>query len=478
MAPLTAPDVASCAPMRKARIICTLGPATDSAEMIEGLVLGGMDVARLNFSHGTHDDHRARILRIRAVAKRTGRQVAILQDVQGPKIRLGRFVGGQVVVDDGQTVTVTTRKVLGTRVLIPTPVTCLPGDVKKGDPILLDDGRVRLEVRKVSGREVTCHVIAGGTLKDHKGLNLPGAAVSVPTVTAKDRADLKFGQEAGVDYVALSFVRSARDIVNARKLVARRQTPLIAKIEKPQAVEALEEIAAVADGVMVARGDLGVELPLERVPAIQKWMVKLTNERGGIVIVATEMLESMVQNVRPTRAEVSDVANAILDGADAVMLSGETAEGKFPLQAVRAMATIVEETEKGLVPRASPFLHTTDVSTGVAAAAVAAADRLEGAVLVAFTESGYTARLISELRPTARLLALTPNLDVVRRMSLYWGVTARQVGRFASTEAMVRSVKRLVAVEGLAKRGAPLVIVAGVPLNQPGFTNLITVHRL
>lgn len=478
MAPLTAPDVASCAPMRKARIICTLGPASDSAEMIEGLVLGGMDVARLNFSHGTHDEHRARILRIRAVAKRTGRQVAILQDVQGPKIRLGRFVGGQVVVDDGQTVTVTTRKVLGTRVLIPTPVTCLPGDVKKGDPILLDDGRVRLEVRKVSGREVTCHVIAGGTLKDHKGLNLPGAAVSVPTVTAKDRADLKFGQEAGVDYVALSFVRSARDIVNARKLVARRQTPLIAKIEKPQAVEALEEIAAVADGVMVARGDLGVELPLERVPAIQKWMVKLTNERGGIVIVATEMLESMVQNVRPTRAEVSDVANAILDGADAVMLSGETAAGKFPLQAVRAMATIVEETEKGLVPRASPFLHTTDVSTGVAAAAVAAADRLEGAVLVAFTESGYTARLISELRPTARLLALTPNLDVVRRMSLYWGVTARQVGRFASTEAMVRSVKRLVAHEGLAKHGAPLVIVAGVPLNQPGFTNLITVHRL
>jgi pyruvate kinase len=464
--------------MRKARIICTLGPSSDSAEAIEGLILGGMDVARLNFSHGTHAEHRVRIARIRKAANRTGRQVAILQDIQGPKIRLGQFMGGQATVADGDDVTVTTRKVLGTHTLIPTPVLSLPRDVKKGDPILLDDGRVRLEVIKVDGHDVRCKVLVGGLLKDKKGLNLPGCAVSVPTITRKDVEDLAFGQQEGVDYVALSFVRTAADIHRARKLVAKLRTPLIAKIEKPQAVDALEEIAAVADGIMVARGDLGVEMPLERLPAIQKWMVKRTNDNGGIVIVATEMLESMVTNIRPTRAEVSDVANAILDGADAVMLSGETAAGKYPQKAVRTMATIVEETEKGLVPRSHPFEYTDDVSTGVAVAAVAAADRLKDAVIVAFTESGYTARLISELRPNVRLLALTPHLNVVRRMALYWGVTARKVGRFASTEAMVRQVRKLLLAEKLARPGAPIVIVAGVPLNQPGFTNLITVHRL
>ena len=446
--------------------------------MIEGLILGGMDVARLNFSHGTHADHRTRIDRIRKAANRTGRQVAILQDIQGPKIRLGQFLGGQATVKDGDEVTVTTRKVLGTNAIIPTPVLCLPRDVKRGEPILLDDGRVRLEVIKVQGRDVLCKVLVGGLLKDKKGLNLPGCAVSVPTITAKDREDLAFGQQVGVDYVALSFVRSAKDVHQARKLVAKLKTPLIAKIEKPQAVDALAEIAEAADGIMVARGDLGVEMPLERLPAIQKWMVKSTNERGGIVIVATEMLESMCNNIRPTRAEVSDVANAILDGADAVMLSGETAAGKYPLEAVRTMATIVNETEKGIVPRSSPFEFTDDISTGVAAAAVAAADRLKDATLVAFTESGYTARLISELRPKVRLLALTPHLHIVRRMAMYWGVTARKVGRLASTEAMVRQVRRLLLEEKLARPGSPIVIVAGVPLNQPGFTNLITVHRL
>ncbi len=464
--------------MRKARIICTLGPSSDSEAMIEGLVLGGMDVARLNFSHGTHAEHGARIARLRKVANRTGRQVAILQDIQGPKIRLGQFLGGQAVVADGARVTVTTRKVLGTQILIPTPVPSLPKDVKAGDPILLDDGRVRLRVLKVKGQDVLCDVEVGGKLKDHKGLNLPGCAVSVPTITRKDLEDLKFGQDAGVDYVALSFVRTAADIHRARAYVAKLKTPLIAKIEKPQAVDALEEIAEAADGIMVARGDLGVEMPLEKLPALQKWMVKRTNERGGIVIVATEMLESMVTNIRPTRAEVSDVANAILDGADAVMLSGETAAGKYPLEAVRTMATIVRETEKGLVPRPSPFTSTDDISTGVAVAAVEAADRLKDAVIVAFTESGYTAKLISELRPTVKLLALTPHLHIVRRMALYWGVTARKTARLASTEAMVKQVRRLLLAEKLAKPGAPIVIVAGVPLNQPGFTNLITVIRL
>ncbi|HZH76293.1 MAG TPA: pyruvate kinase, partial [Archangium sp.] len=313
--------------MRKAKIICTLGPSSDTAEVIEGLIRAGMNVARLNFSHGTHEQHRRRVNLIRRASKKLGVPVAILQDIQGPKIRLGKFEGGCLEVKTGQTVVVTTRELLGHGTTIPTPIKSLPKDVEKGHPILLDDGRVRLRVEKVQGRDVTCHVELGGMLKDHKGLNLPGALVSVPTITEKDMEDLAFGQEVGVDYVALSFVRSAEDILRARKLVAQRNTPLIAKIEKPQAVENLEAIARVADGIMVARGDLGVEMPLEKLPAIQKHMVRTVNRMGGLVIVATEMLESMVNNARPTRAEVSDVANAILDGADAVMLSGETAAG-------------------------------------------------------------------------------------------------------------------------------------------------------
>ncbi|HZH76312.1 MAG TPA: pyruvate kinase, partial [Archangium sp.] len=313
--------------MRKAKIICTLGPSSDSAEVIEELIRAGMNVARLNFSHGTHEQHRRRVNLIRRAAKKLGVPVAILQDIQGPKIRLGKFESGCLEVKTGQRVVVTTRAVLGQGDIIPTPIKSLPKDVAKGHPILLDDGRVRLRVEKVQGQDVTCLVELGGLLKDHKGLNLPGALVSVPTVTKKDEEDLAFGQEVGVDYVALSFVRSAQDIRNARKLVAQRNTPLIAKIEKPQAVDDLEAIAREADGIMVARGDLGVEMPLEKLPAIQKHMVRTVNAMGGLVIVATEMLESMVNNARPTRAEVSDVANAILDGADAVMLSGETAAG-------------------------------------------------------------------------------------------------------------------------------------------------------
>jgi pyruvate kinase len=465
--------------MRKAKIVCTLGPSSDSFEVIEAMVRAGMDVARLNFSHGTHPQHERRVGLVRRAARRAGRSVAILQDVQGPKIRLGLFDGGSCVVREGDEVVVTTRNVKGNAQLIPTPVKSLPRDVKKGDPILLDDGRVRLEVLAVRGPDVRARVVTGGSLKDHKGLNLPGALVSVPTITRKDEEDLAFGQELGVDYVALSFVRSADDVRRARAHVSKNNTPLIAKIEKPQAVAALEEIALASNGVMIARGDLGVEMPLEQLPNTQKNAVKLVNRLGGVVIVATEMLESMVSNVRPTRAEVSDVANAILDGADAVMLSGETAAGKHPVEAVRTMATIVEEAERRTdVQYAEPFQKTQDVSAGVAAAAVAASRQLGIALLVAYTESGYTARLISEFRPTASILALTPNEAMVRRMSLYWGVQARLVGRLQSTDAMVRQVRRLCRETGLVPPGAPIVIVAGVPLNQPGNTNMMTIHRV
>ncbi|MET0401945.1 MAG: pyruvate kinase [Cystobacter sp.] len=467
--------------MRKAKIICTLGPASDSAEVIEALIQAGMNVARLNFSHGTPEDHRRRVQRIRRASSRLGIPVAILQDIQGPKIRLGRFDGGRLEIKAGEQVVVTTRKVLGQGHLIPTPIRSLPRDVEPGHPILLDDGRVRLRVDKVSGQDVTCTVEQGGLLKDHKGLNLPGARVSVPTITAKDRQDLAFGQELGVDYVALSFVRSAEDIRRARALVAGRDTPLIAKIEKPQAIEHLDAIAREADGIMVARGDLGVEMPLEKLPALQKQMVRQVNRLGGLTIVATEMLESMVNNARPTRAEVSDVANAIQDGADAVMLSGETAAGKFPVEAAATMARIVEEIETGSEPIAKdvPFEHAQDdISTGVAAAAVAAARQMRIGTIVAYTERGHTARLISEFRPDARLLALTPNPETVQRMALYWGVTARHVGRLQSTDAMLRQVRRLCQEDGLCPRGAPVIIVAGVPLNEPGRTNMISVHRI
>ncbi|RKG92308.1 pyruvate kinase [Corallococcus terminator] len=466
--------------MRKAKIICTLGPASDSRDVIEGLVRAGMNVARLNFSHGTHEEHRQRILRIRAVSKKLGVPVAILQDVQGPKVRLGKFEGGQLMVTAGDTVTVTTRAVLGQGRVIPTPVRSLPRDVEKGHVVLLDDGRVRLRVLKVDGRDVSCRVEVGGLLKDHKGLNLPGTAMSVPTITEKDKLDLAFGQEVGVDYVALSFVRSAQDVRQARALVAQRKTPLISKIEKPQAVENLEAIAAESDGVMVARGDLGVEMPLEQLPAIQKRAVREVNRMGGIVIVATEMLESMVNNARPTRAEVSDVANAILDGADAVMLSGETAAGRYPTEAAATMARIVEETERtgttSLVH--SPFERSEDLGTGIAAAAVAASRQLNIGTIIAYTESGHTARLISEFRPGARVIALTPNADTVNRMALYWGVTSRLVKRVATTDAMLKQVRRLCHEERLCEPGTPVIVVAGVPLNVPGNTNLMSIHRV
>ncbi|RKH74568.1 pyruvate kinase [Corallococcus aberystwythensis] len=466
--------------MRKAKIICTLGPASDSREVIEGLVKAGMNVARLNFSHGTHDEHRQRVQRIRAVSKKLGVPVAILQDVQGPKVRLGKFEGGQLMVKAGDIVTVTTRSVMGQGNIIPTPVRSLPRDVAKGHEVLLDDGRVRLRVLKVSGQDVSCRVEVGGLLKDHKGLNLPGTAMSVPTLTEKDKVDLAFGQEVGVDYVALSFVRSAQDVRQARALVTKLNTPIISKIEKPQAVENLEAIALESDGVMVARGDLGVEMPLEQLPAIQKRAVREVNRMGGIVIVATEMLESMVLNARPTRAEVSDVANAILDGADAVMLSGETAAGRYPVDAVATMARIVEETERtSLVTLPHPpFERSEDLGTGIAAAAVAASRQLGIGTIIAYTESGHSARLISEFRPGARIVGLTPNADTVNRMALYWGVTGHLVKRVSSTDAMLKQVRRLCHEQRFCEPGEPFILVAGIPLNVPGNTNLMSIHRV
>ena len=464
--------------MRKAKIICTLGPATDRRDVLEEMVRAGMDVARLNFSHGVQADHARRLAAVRRAAKAVGRPVAVLQDLQGPKIRLGRFEA-PFELSAGEDVTITTRSCIGRPGLLPTPVRTLPRDVRAGDPVLIDDGRIRLRVEAVKDRDVRCRVEIGGPVKDHKGINLPGAAVSVSSLTRKDLSDLAFGLSLGVDYVALSFVRSEKDIERAIAAMGEARRPLIAKIEKPQAVEGLRAIAEAADGIMVARGDLGVELPLEKLPAIQKAAVREVNRLGKLTVVATEMLESMVVSARPTRAEVSDVANAILDGADAVMLSGETASGAHPVEAVATMARIVEETEQHGTPVFDrPFDGSHEISTGVAAAAVAAAGQLGIGTIAAYTLSGYTAKLISELRPKARVLGLTPDPATVRRMALYWGVQAVQVPRVHTTDGMLKQVRHLCLHGGYCARGEAVVIVAGVPLNQTGRTNLMSVHRI
>jgi pyruvate kinase len=464
--------------MRKAKIICTLGPSSESTDLLAQMIRGGMDVARLNFSHGTHEDHRRRINALRRAAKEMHRPIGILQDIQGPKIRIGRLSGGSLPLLERRTVTLTTRDVLGTDTIIPVTADYLPKAVKRGEPILVNDGRIRLRVLKVKGPEIFCRVEVGGVISDQKGVNLPEAHLSIRSITQKDEEDLAFGQKIGVDFVALSFVRSAADVAQARPYVRRLGTPLIAKIEKPQAVANLEEIAQAADGVMIARGDLGVEMPLEQLPGIQKSALHKVTAMGRVSIVATEMLESMVNNSRPTRAEVSDVANAIFDGTDAVMLSAETAIGKYPVEAVTTMAKVVNEAEKRSIFRPAPFEHSSQIETGVAAAAVAATMQLNIGTIVAYTESGHTARLISQFRPAAQVVALTPNPSVLRRVGLYWGVTGRLVNRIHSTDQMIDQVKHICRQERLCKPGSPVVIVAGVPLNVPGNTNLMTVRRV
>ncbi len=438
-----------------------------------------MDVARLNFSHGSHDDHRKRLNLVRAAADRAGRPVAILQDLQGPKIRVGRLKGGKAILTPGETVTITTRDILGSKGIIPTTYEGLPGDVRKGEVVLLNDGRLRLTVLSVGRSDVKCKVEVGGLLSDHKGINLPESDVSTSSLTEKDVQDALFGRDLGVDYMALSFVRSAEDVAALRKVVGPTM-PLIAKIEKPQAVDRISEIAMAADGVMVARGDLGVELPLERVPLVQKTCIERTTHEGKLAIVATEMLESMIESPRPTRAEVSDVANAILDGTDAVMLSGETATGKYPFQAVRTMGAIIEEVEHSprFRARATPALDRNDsFATAVARASVAAAQQLGISTIVSCTETGRSARLLSEHRPSARVVAFTPRQETYRRLALYWGVTPFVIPSYATTDEMLLSVSRVLLGRGLCRRGEAVVITSGVP-NRTDSTNLMTVHRL
>jgi pyruvate kinase len=466
---------------RRAKIVCTLGPATASPERVRGLVDAGMDVARLNFSHGTHQDHEQVFARVREAAQATGRAVGVLADLQGPKIRLGRFAESPVDWRTGDTVVITSDDVLGTRDRVSCTYRKLPAEVKPRDRLLIDDGRVALEVKTVlGGTDIQCLVIEGGPVSDHKGVSVPNVAVSVPALSDKDAEDLRFALRLGVDLVALSFVRSPADIKLVHEIMddvgVRR--PVIAKIEKPEAVAALEPIVDAFDAIMVARGDLGVEMPLDEVPLVQKRAVQLGRELAKPVIVATQMLDSMIENSRPTRAEASDVANAVLDGADAVMLSGETSVGRYPVLTVSTMARIVETTEAGSipVPRLQHDPRTRGGALAVAAANIAQA--ISAKALVAFSQTGDTVRRLARLHCQLPLVACTPETAVRNQLALAWGVQTYLVPFVDHTDDMFQQVDRTLIETGTAARGDYVVIVAGSPPGIPGSTNTLRVHQL
>ncbi|GEB52807.1 MULTISPECIES: pyruvate kinase [Streptomyces] len=470
--------------MRRAKIVSTLGPSTDSYEQIKTLVEAGMDVARLNMSHGTHVEHEERYHRVRAASEETGRSVGILADLQGPKIRLGRFREGPVLLERGDEFCITVEEVEGDRSVCGTTYEGLATDVTAGERILVDDGRVTLEVTAVQGPLVRTRVVEGGMVSDHKGLNLPGVAVSVPALSGKDVEDLRWALRMGADVIALSFVRSGHDVKEVHRVMAEegRRVPVIAKLEKPQAVANLESIVDAFDGVMVARGDLGVEMPLEQVPLVQKRAVKLCRRNAKPVIVATQMLDSMIDASRPTRAEASDVANAVMDGTDAVMLSGETSVGKYPTETVRTMARIVSAAEEDMLAKGLPPLTESSKPRtqggAVARAAAEMGDFLGAKFLVAFTQSGDTVRRLSRYRSPIPVLAFTPDEATRSQLNLTWGVETFLGPTVASTDEMVDQVDEQLLKLGRCERGDLVIITAGSPPGVPGSTNLVRVHRL
>ena len=465
--------------MRRAKIVCTLGPAV-SGRMRE-LVEAGMDVARFNLSHGTYAEHEERYREVRKASDESGRAIGVLVDLQGPKIRLGTFADGPVVLHDGDVFTITTEPVPGDAHLVSTTYPGLPGDCRVGDIILVDDGKVGLRVTAVAAPRVVTRVEIGGEISNHKGLNLPGVAVSVPAMSAKDEADLRWALQVGADLVALSFVRSAADVDEVRRIMDEEghRVPVIAKIEKPQAVDNLEEIVRAFDGIRVARGDLGVELPLDQVPMVQKRAVELARRAAKPVIVATQVLDSMMLLPRPTRAEASDCANAVLDGADAIMLSGETSVGKYPLEAVRTMAKIIETTETQALDKIQPLGTRPSTKGGaITYAAATVGELLDVNYLVAFTQSGDSARRMSRLRCRIPLVAFTPEGSVRSQLALTWGVETFMVPEVDSTDLMVRQVDISMLSIGRYQPGDLVVVVAGSPPGTVGSTNLIRVHRL
>ncbi|MBW1739652.1 MAG: pyruvate kinase [Deltaproteobacteria bacterium] len=467
--------------MPRTKIVCTIGPASESPEVIRALIQNGMNVARLNFSHGSRREHKDKIRLIRSVSDELDQPVAIVQDLAGPKIRVGRLPDPGVRLETGQTFILTNQDVEGTSERVSVSYPNLPAEVREGDHILLADGFMELIVKGADRFNVYCEVITGGVLTSHKGLNLPTRTIQAPSLTEKDLKDLLFGLENEVDYVALSFVRKAEEIVTAKEVIrkSKKDTPVIAKIEKHEAVQRIDEILEAADGIMVARGDLGVEIPLESVPIVQKMLIRKANALGKPVITATQMLRSMVDSPRPTRAEATDVANAVLDGTDAVMLSEETANGNYPVRAVQFMSRIIESAEQGgLYEGPAKLTPKNDIPESVAHASCVVADCLDASAIVAPTQSGQTARQISRFRPARPIIALSPNQNTVRRLTLVWGCLPRLVADPKDTDDMFDKAAQSALETGQVSKGELVVITAGHPVAEPGSTNMIRVKRL
>ncbi len=467
--------------MRKTKIVCTIGPACDSEVLIEQLIEAGMNVARLNFSHGTREYHGEKIRMIREISARKGIPVAVLQDLAGPKIRVGSIPEPGITLSPGGKFILTSRPVYGIDGMVSITYRNLPRDVKKGDRLLLADGLMELAVEDMTETDIVCRVITGGLLSSHKGINLPTNTINAPPLTEKDKVDLLFGLENKVDYVALSFVKSGNDILTVKKMIAENgfNTPVIAKIEKHEALTNLDEILTHADGLMVARGDLGVEIPPEEVPLIQKKIIRSANNQGKPVITATQMLRSMVSQPRPTRAEAADVANAVLDGTDAVMLSEETAAGNYPVEAVGFMSRIATTAETGFPYQT--YLATVpekELSASVAHASCILADHLEARLIIAHTQSGQTARQIARFRPRQPILAISPNETSVRSLSLVWGCLPKITNQPADTDEMIERSAQMAIEAGLVEKGDLVVITVGHPLMMAGTTNMIRVKMI
>lgn len=471
--------------MRKTKIVCTIGPASETSEMLKKLINAGMNVARLNFSHGDHQEHGVRIANIKQAREELGKTVAILLDTKGPEIRLGKLKEEPIDLVQDETITLTTEEIVGDKHRVPISYQQLPQDVHVGSTILIDDGLIGLRVEGIEGTEIHCRIVNGGQIKSRKGVNVPGVRIKLPGITEKDAADIRFGIDQGIDFIAASFVRKASDVMEIREILEERNAThiqIISKIENQEGVDNLSEILEVSDGLMVARGDLGVEIPAEEVPLVQKRMIQQCNVAGKPVITATQMLDSMQRYPRPTRAEASDVANAIFDGTDATMLSGETAAGKYPVESVLTMARIAERAESSLAYR-ELFLRQsnaqqTTVTEAISQAVANSALDLGAKAIITATESGYTARMVSKYRPKAPIIAVTPHESIMRRLNLIFGVVPIKGEAVENTDDMFEKAVQTSRAHGLVKLGDIVVITAGVPVGHSGTTNLMKIHQI
>lgn len=470
--------------MRKTKIICTIGPASDSVERLKEMMLAGMNVARFNFSHGTHEEQRERFRRVVQAREELGLPVATLLDTKGPEIRLRDFEGGRVELKPGQEFVLTTEEILGTAERAAISYKNLKNDVHVGNVVLIDDGLIEMKVEEIYGEEIICRVVNGGFISNHKGINVPGATLSMPYISQVDREDILFGIETGYDFLAASFVRCKDDILQIRQILEEQgsEMKVIAKIENMQGIQNLEEILEVSDGIMVARGDMGVEIPLEEVPVLQKKLIKLANAQGKHVITATQMLESMIKNPRPTRAEATDIANAIYDGTTAIMLSGESAAGQYPVEAVKTMARIAATAEQDIDyrerMRQARKIDKTDITTAIAFASCSAAMDLNAAAIITVTMSGFTAQAIARFKPGCRVVACSINERVSRQLNLLWGVNSLILKRESTTDELFSDAVAEAKKAGYVKSGDVAVLTAGVPLGVAGTTNLIHVIEI